>query len=62
MVTGLSYDWVLHSVSGFEWGYSGSGPADFALDILLQATGDCAFAGTNHLRFRDEAVSRIPLA
>jgi hypothetical protein len=25
---------VLHSPTGFEWGYAGSGPADFALNIL----------------------------
>lgn len=25
---------VVHSPTGFEWGYGGSGPADFALNIL----------------------------
>lgn len=25
---------VLHSPSGFEWGYAGSGPADLALNII----------------------------
>ncbi|MGG6263242.1 hypothetical protein [Leptolyngbya sp. AN10] len=25
---------ILHSTCGHEWGYSGSGPSDFALDIL----------------------------
>jgi hypothetical protein len=25
---------VRHSPAGFEWGYGGSGPADFALNIL----------------------------
>lgn len=62
VVTGVRHDWVLHSVSGFEWGYRGSGPADLALNILLHATGDRAFAGRHHLRFRDEVVRRIPLS
>lgn len=26
--------WVVHSPTGFEWGYGGSGPADLALNIL----------------------------
>jgi len=25
---------IFHSLDGFEWGYGGSGPADFALNIL----------------------------
>ena len=27
--------WPLHSPTGFQWGYGGSGPADLALAILL---------------------------
>lgn len=26
--------WIVHSPTGFEWGYGGSGPADLALNIL----------------------------
>lgn len=62
VVTGVRHDWVLNSVSGFEWGYAGVGPSDLALNILLHATGDRAFAGRHYLRFRDEVVSAIPLA
>ena len=29
-----------HSPSGFNWGYLGSGPAQLALALLLDATGD----------------------
>ena len=29
-----------HSPSGFEWGYSGSGPAQLALAILADCLGD----------------------
>lgn len=39
---------VVHSHTGFEWGYGGSGPADFALNILdlfarvrLNEAADC---------------------
>jgi hypothetical protein len=28
-----------HSPDGFEWGYGGSGPADLALSILVDAVG-----------------------
>jgi len=31
-----------HSPTGLEWGYGGSGPADTALAILLDATGEAA--------------------
>jgi hypothetical protein len=30
----------VHSPTGLEWGYGGSGPADTALAILLDATGE----------------------
>jgi hypothetical protein len=31
---------VLHSPSGFEWGYEGSGPADLALSLLCDVLGE----------------------
>lgn len=31
---------VHHSPTGFEWGYSGSGPADLALSILADYYGE----------------------
>ena len=31
---------VLHSPTGFSWGYSGSGPADLALSILCDVLGE----------------------
>lgn len=33
-----------HSPTGFEWGYSGSGPSQLALALLLDATDDHAVA------------------
>ncbi|MDP9484728.1 MAG: hypothetical protein M3Q49_02860 [Actinomycetota bacterium] len=32
--TNVPWSVIRHSPSGFEWGYGGSGPADFALNIL----------------------------
>ncbi len=31
---------ALHSPTGFEWGYGGSGPADLALSILADHLGE----------------------
>jgi hypothetical protein len=31
---------VVHSPTGFEWGYGGSGPADTALSILADFLGE----------------------
>lgn len=33
-----------HSPCGFEWGYGGSGPAQLALALILDVTGDAALA------------------
>ena len=35
-----------HSPTGFEWGYNGSGPAQLALALLADATGDDACGTT----------------
>lgn len=34
--------YVLHSPDGFEWGHEGSGPADLALALLAEASGEGA--------------------
>ncbi|MXY70998.1 MAG: hypothetical protein F4Y47_20910 [Acidobacteriia bacterium] len=60
LVTGIRQDWVLHSPTGFEWGYLGGGPADLALNILLFATGDRDFARQHYMRYRNEVVGWIP--
>jgi hypothetical protein len=68
---------VHHSPSGFTWGYDGSGPADFALNILNlfvppKADGQdpvtcwdggrvSAFAWQNKGRFRSSFLSRAPV-
>lgn len=47
-----------HSPTGFEWGYAGSGPAQLALAILLDATDDPALALANYLEFKFQVVAR----
>jgi hypothetical protein len=50
---------VYHSPCGFEWGYEGSGPADLALNILVQFT-DEKTAFELHQDFKNEFVAYIP--
>ena len=46
-----------HSPTGFQWGYLGSGPAQLALALLLDATGEPATAVELYQRFKAEVVS-----
>ena len=41
----------VHSPTGLEWGYGGSGPADTALAILLDATGEANLLPRSAFRF-----------
>jgi len=50
---------VYHSPAGFEWGYGGSGPADFALNILMLFT-DKKMAYTLHQGFKWKFVATMP--
>jgi hypothetical protein len=47
-----------HSPTGGEWGYGGSGPAQLALAILADATGDDELALDHHQAFKWEVVAR----
>ena len=49
-----------HSPTGFSWGYDGSGPAQLALAILADATGDRDLAQRLHQKFKRMVVSRWP--
>ena len=60
VVEGIRQAWVWHSLTGFEWGYGGSGPADLALNILLAATGDRDFAAQHHQEFKWRFVAALP--
>lgn len=50
---------ALHSPTGIEWGYLGSGPADLARSILVALT-DTATAGELYHDFKAEVIARVP--
>jgi hypothetical protein len=53
-----------HSPSGMSWGYHGSGPADLARSLLIDALGDDARCpvcdGTGQVVYDVEAVADVP--
>lgn len=46
-----------HSPTGFAWGYGGSGPAQLALAILTDATGEQALAVRHYQEFKFQFVA-----
>lgn len=48
-----------HSVTGFEWGYSGSGPAQLAYCMLEHVYGH-KLASRNYMDFKRDFVSNFP--
>lgn len=46
-----------HSPDGFQWGYSGSGPAQLALALLLNATLDIETASEYYQQFKEDFVA-----
>jgi hypothetical protein len=51
-----------HSPSGFEWGYSGSGPAQLALAILADCLGDEEEALEWYQDFKSAVIAGLPYA
>jgi len=51
---------VKHSPTGFNWGYGGSGPADLALSLLTDATGNRPLAESLYQDFTWAVVARLP--
>jgi len=49
-----------HSPTGLEWGYSGSGPAQLALAILHDLTGDAKVALRLYQVYKFEVVAGFP--
>lgn len=50
-----------HSPDGFEWGYGGSGPAQLALAITLDALGgDVERARVLYQEFKWRVIARLP--
>lgn len=54
------YDLRNHSPDGFEWGYGGSGPAQLALAILCDATGNDQLAQRLYQKFKFAVIARQP--
>ena len=46
-----------HSPDGFNWGYHGSGPAQLALALMLDATGDKKLSLRWHQSFKTQFVA-----
>lgn len=55
-----SLDVRRHSPTGFSWGYLGSGPAQLALAILLQAGVPAGVAERLHHSFKEEFIAPLP--
>ena len=52
---------INHSPDGFNWGYGGSGPAQLALAILLDTTGDEELALRNYQDFKWDVIAKFPM-
>lgn len=55
--------WVLghwHDCAGFEWGYAGQGPTDFARNILMHFTEDREFSKKHQEEFCVEFIADMP--
>lgn len=58
--TNVPHAIVLHSPTGFEWGYGGSGPADLALNILYAVTGNKELAMRHYQEFKWTFIAAMP--
>ena len=54
----LRLDLRNHPATGFAWGYGGSGPAQLALALLADATGDDEVALTHYLDYKKTVVEQ----
>lgn len=54
---GESFRIAKHSPTGFNWGYPGSGPAQLALAILLDVTGDKKLAQGLYQEFKRDIIA-----
>ena len=48
-----------HSPDGFQWGYGGSGPAQLALAILYDVTGDGELSVRLHQDFKNDKIVQL---
>jgi Family of unknown function (DUF6166) len=57
----LRLDLANHSPTGFCWGYNGSGPAQTALAILADYSGDDQTALRLYQQFKWAVISQLPM-
>ena len=50
-----------HSPTGFGWGYDGAAPAQLALAILAEVTGDNALAVRLHQDFKRDVIAGLAM-
>lgn len=55
-----SQDLVNHSPDGFMWGYSGSGPSQLALALLLELADNQRFALMFYQDFKRQVIAALP--
>jgi len=55
----MRLDLFNHSPAGLEWGYGGSGPAQLALALLADATGDDNLAVKLHQSFKWAIIASL---
>jgi hypothetical protein len=53
------FDLRSHSPTGYEWGYTGSGPAQLSLALLADALGDVERAQELYQDFKFAVVGRL---
>ena len=54
------FDLRSHSPTGFGWGHSGRGPAQLALAILADITGNDEYAVRHHHWLKLEVIAALP--
>jgi hypothetical protein len=52
---------INHSPDGFNWGYSGSGPAQLALGLLLDVTHNPSLAMEKYQHFKFEVIAKLDM-
>jgi hypothetical protein len=52
---------INHSPDGFAWGYGGSGPAQLALAILLDVTGDREKSMLYYQQFKGQVIADMDM-
>lgn len=57
----IRHDLAKHSLDGFSWGHTGSGPAQLAIALLADATDDDKLARETCHFFHDNFIAHLPM-